>query len=121
MAEGWLRHLSRDDYEAFSAGIEPGVLDPLAVRAMNEVGIDISGQRSKNVDIFLNENFDYVVTVCDHAREVCPFFPGGRIRLHQSFEDPTQSEGTEEEKLAVFRKVRDKIKDWIRDTFRPTG
>ena len=119
MAEGWVRHLYRDYYEAFSGGIEPGALDPLAVRAMKEVGIDISGQRPKNVDVFLNENFDYVMTVCDHAREACPFFPGGAIRLHQSFEDPSQSEGTEEEKLAAFRKVRDEIGEWIRSTFRP--
>jgi arsenate reductase len=119
MAEGWLRHLYRDNYEAFSAGIEPGVLDPLAVRVMAEVGIDISDQRSKMADLFLNEYFDYVVTVCDNAREVCPFFPGGRIRLHQSFEDPSQFEGSEEEKLAAFRKVRDKIKEWVEDTFRP--
>jgi arsenate reductase len=120
MAEGWLRHLYRDYYEAFSGGIEPGALDPLAVRVMKEVGIDISGQRPKNVDVFLNENFDYVMTVCDHAREVCPFFPGGRARLHQSFEDPSQSQGTEEEKLVAYRKVRDEIGEWIRFTFRPT-
>jgi len=87
---------------------------------MKEVGINISRQRLKNVDIFLNENFDYVMTVCDHAREVCLFFPGGRARLHQSFENPSQSEGTEEEKLAAFRKVRDEIGEWIRFTFRPT-
>jgi len=119
MAEGWLRHLYGDNHDAFSGGIEPGVLDPLAVRVMKEAGINISGQRSKMADIFLNEFFDYVVTVCDHAREVCPFFPGGAIRLHQSFEDPSQSEGTEEEKLAAFRKVRDEIGEWIRSTFRP--
>lgn len=120
MAEGWLRHFYGENYEAYSAGIEPGILDPLAVRVMKEVGIDISGQRPKNVDLFLNKDFDYVITVCDHAREVCPFFPGGRARLHQSFEDPSQSEGTEEEKLATFRKVRDELGEWIRFTFRPT-
>lgn len=119
MAEGWLRHLYGDSYEAYSGGIEPGILEPLAVRIMKEVGIDISGQRSKNAVIFLNENFDYVVTVCDHAREVCPFFPGGAIRLHQSFEDPSRFEGTEEEKLAMFRQVRDEIGEWIRSTFLP--
>lgn len=120
MAEGWLRHLYRDYYEAFSGGIKPGALDPLAVRVMKEVGIDISAQRSKNADLFLNENIDYVITVCDQAREVCPFFPGGRARLHQSFEDPSQSEGTKEEKLAAFRKVRDEIGEWIRFTFHST-
>lgn len=119
MAEGWLRHLYGDNYEAFSGGIEPGILDSMAVRVMKEVGVDISGQRSKMADIFLNEHFDYVVTVCDHAREVCPFFPGGAIRLHQSFEDPSRSEGIEEGKLAAFRNVRDEIGEWIRSTFRP--
>ncbi len=120
MAEGWLRHLYRDYYEAFSAGTEPGVLNPLAVRVMKEAEVDISAQYSKTVDRFQNKRFEIVVTVCDQARESCPCFPGGKVRLHQSFEDPSLSEGTDEEKTAAFRKVRDKIGEWIRFTFRPT-
>jgi arsenate reductase (thioredoxin) len=113
MAEGLLRHLAGDRFEAMSAGTEATHVRPLAVRAMEEVGVDISGQESKTLERYLGEPFDYVITVCDDANEACPFFPGARQRLHWSFEDPSRVEGTEEERLAVFRGVRDLIKDRV--------
>ena len=115
MAEGLLRHLAGDRFEAMSAGTEATHVRPLAIKAMEEVGIDISGQESKTLDRYLNEPFDHVVTVCDEANEVCPFFPGAANRLHWSFEDPSKAEGTEEECLAVYRSVRDRIRERIED------
>jgi arsenate reductase (thioredoxin) len=109
MAEGLLRHLSGDRFEAMSAGTEATHVRPLAIRAMEEVGIDISDQESKTLDQYLGELFDYVITVCDDANEACPFFPGAQSRLHWSFEDPSRAEGSEEERLEVFRRVRDGI------------
>jgi arsenate reductase len=113
MAEGLLRHLADDRFEAMSAGTEATYVRPLAVRAMEEIGIDISGQESKTLDRYLQESFDYVITVCDDANEACPFFPGAQSKLHWSFEDPSKAEGSEEERLAVFRRVRDGIKDRV--------
>ena len=113
MAEGLLRALAGDRFEAHSAGTEATRVRPLAVRAMGEIGVDISGQESKTLDRYLQELFDYVITVCDDANEACPFFPGGANRLHWSFEDPSKAEGTEEERLAVFRSVRDLIRERI--------
>ena len=113
MAEGLLRHLAGDRFEAMSAGTEATHVRPLAIRAMEEVGIDISGQESKTLDRYLGEPFDYVITVCDDANEACPFFPGARERLHWSFEDPSKAEGSEENRLAVFRSVRDRIRDRV--------
>src|SRR3712207_5646278 len=113
MAEGLLRHLAGDRFEAHSAGTEATRLRPLAVRAMDEVGVDISGQESKTLERYLGEPFDYVITVCDDANEACPFFPGARNRLHWSFRDPSRAEGSEEERLAVFRSVRDRIGERI--------
>jgi arsenate reductase (thioredoxin) len=110
MAEGMLRNLAGDRFEAFSAGTEATHVRPLAIRAMREIGIDISGQESKTLNRYLSEPFDYVITVCDDANEACPFFPGAQNRLHWSFEDPSKAEGSEEERLAVFRSVRDRIK-----------
>jgi arsenate reductase (thioredoxin) len=111
MAEGLLRDLAGDRFEVMSAGTEATRVRPLAIRAMEEIGIDISGQKSKTLERYLEEPFDYVITVCDHANEACPFFPGTSNRLHWSFEDPSRAEGSEQERLAVFRKVRDRIKD----------
>jgi len=88
MAEGLLRALHGDHYEAFSAGTEPGSVNASAIRAMAEIGIDISHHRSKSLKEFFDQEFDYVVTVCDHAKESCPYFPGGKKILHQSFDDP---------------------------------
>lgn len=116
MAEGFLRHLYGDFYEAYSAGLEVTEVNPYAIRVMKELNIDISNHRSKSIDEFRGTVFDYVVTVCDSAKERCPFFPGKKV-IHKSFEDPAGFVGEEEEKLKVFRKVRDEIKDWIIETF----
>ena len=113
MAEGLLRHLAGDRFEVTSAGTEATHVRPLAVRAMDEVGIDISGQESKTLDRYVGEPSDYVITVCEEANEACPFFPGAAERLHWSLPDPAAAEGTEEERLEVFRSVRDRLKDHI--------
>jgi len=113
MAEGLLRHMAGDRFEAMSAGIEATHVRALAVQAMEEIGVDISGQESKTPTRYLQEPFDYVITVCDDANEACPFFPGAGNRLHWSFEDPSRAEGSEEERLAVFRSVRDRIRDRV--------
>jgi arsenate reductase (thioredoxin) len=115
MAEGLLRHVAGDRFEAVSAGTEATRVRPLAIRAMDEIGIDISAQESKTLDRYLEESFDYVITVCDDANEACPFFPGAQSRLHWSFEDPSRVEGPEEERLAIFRSVRDRIRERIED------
>jgi arsenate reductase len=109
MAEGYLRHLAPDEFEALSAGIEPKGLNPLATEAMREIGIDISGQRSKDVGEFLGHTMAIVVTVCDNAKERCPVFPGARRVLHWSLDDPAAASGTHDERLAVFRRVRSEI------------
>jgi arsenate reductase (thioredoxin) len=109
MAEGYLRHVAGDQFEALSAGIEPKGLNPLAVEAMQEIGIDISHQRSKDVVSLLGQHIPYVVTVCDNARERCPIFPRTYKFLHWSFEDPAAAQGSHEEKMAVFRRVRHEI------------
>jgi arsenate reductase (thioredoxin) len=109
MAEGYLRHVAGDQFEPLSAGIEPKGLNPLAVEAMNEIGIDISRQKSKDVASFLGQSIPYIITVCDNARERCPIFPRTYKFLHWSFDDPAAAQGTHDEKLAVFRRVRDEI------------
>jgi arsenate reductase (thioredoxin) len=113
MAEALLRHLAGESVEAHSAGTEATHVRPLAIRAMDEIGIDVSGQESKTLDRYVGERFDYVITVCDEANEACPFFPGAKNRLHWSFEDPSQADGSEDERLAVFRRVRDEIRECI--------
>lgn len=110
MAEGWLRHLGGGRYEVSSAGTEATPVRPLAVKAMADVGVDISGQESKTLERYLNEPWDYVITVCDQANEACPLFPAGKRRLHWSFPDPSQATGTEEQQLKVYRQVRDGIR-----------
>ena len=120
MAEGLLRHLAGDRFEVMSAGTEATHVRPLAVRAMDELGIDISGQESKTLERYLGETFDHVITVCDDANEACPVFPGAKRRLHWSFEDPAQARGSEEERLWVFQSVRDEIKERIEGEL-PTG
>jgi len=109
MAEGYLRHAAGDRFEAMSAGIEPKGLNPLAVEAMREIGIDISKQKSKDVVSLLGQHIPYVVTVCDNAKERCPTFPGTWKFLHWSLEDPAEAAGTQEDKLRVFRRVRGQI------------
>jgi arsenate reductase len=113
MAEGMLRSLAGDHFEVYSAGTEATHVRPLAIRAMDEIGIDISGQESKTLERYLREPFDYVITVSDDANEACPFFPGAQSRLHWSIEDPSKVEGSEDERLEVFRRVRDGIKDRV--------
>jgi arsenate reductase len=114
MAEGILRHLGGERFEVHSAGTGATHVRPLAIRAMDEIGIDISGQESKRLERYLEEPFDYVITVCDDANEACPFFPGAKNRLHWSLDDPSRAEGSEEERLAIFRKVRDEISERIK-------
>ena len=108
-----MRSLAGDHFEVYSAGTEATHVRPLAIRAMDEIGIDISGQESKTLERYLREPFDYVITVCDDANEACPFFPGAQSRLHWSIEDPSKVEGSEDERLEVFRRVRDGIKDRV--------
>jgi len=120
MGEGWLRQIADDRYEVYSAGTQPSVVNPLAVRAMAERGIDISGHRSKSVSEFLGQPFDFVITVCDKAAETCPFFPGPAHRIHWSFPDPAAATGSEEQRLVVFREVRDAIGERLR-TWVETG
>lgn len=115
MAEGLLRHDAGDRFEVESAGIKASYVRPEAVRVMSEIGIDISGHRSKNVNEFDGQAFDYVITVCDNARETCPVFFGASHRIHRSFEDPPPpGTGAEEERREVFRRVRDELRNWLR-------
>ena len=113
MAEGFLRHLAPDKFEVYSAGVNPTQVNLLAIKAMDEVGIDISKQKSKSVKEFIGQKFDYVITVCDNARQTCPVFPGKYEKIHWSLEDPAQAQGAEEEKLRIFRKARNQIKESI--------
>ncbi|MBM4341225.1 MAG: arsenate reductase ArsC [Deltaproteobacteria bacterium] len=115
MAEGLMRFLGGEGWKIQSAGIISSYVHPLAIRAMEEIGIDISGQTSKSMDQFRNEQFDYVVTLCDHAAMVCPNFPGKAKRIHWPFEDPAGVIGTVEERFVVFRRVRDEIKTKIEE------
>jgi arsenate reductase len=117
MAEGWARHLRGDVIEPFSAGIQPKGLNPLAVKAMAEAGVDISAQRSKHVDEFKDVPLDYVVTVCDQAHEACPIFPGNVPVVHVGFDDPpylARTAKSEAEAMVHYRRVRDQIRDWVR-------
>lgn len=113
MAEGLMRHEAGDRFEVASAGTHPTELRPEAVAVMKELGIDISSHRSKPVDEFAGRDFDYVITVCDHARDACPVFPGKAERLHWPFDDPASATGSEEQRRQVFRRVRDEIRAQI--------
>jgi len=116
MAEGLLRHDSGDRFEVESAGTKASLVRPEAIQAMGDLGIDIVGHRSKNVSEFEGQPFDYVITVCDNARETCPVFFGDAVKLHRSFEDPpAPHEGSDEHRLAIFRRVRDELRSWLRD------
>jgi arsenate reductase (thioredoxin) len=127
MAEGLLRSMYSDRYEAYSAGVEAKTVDPRAVLAMSEIGIDISGQRSKSAEEFRDTIFDLAVTVCDRAKQACPICstqielpirsPRAKEVIHRSFDDPAAAVGSEEEQLKVFRRVRDEIKDWVAQKF----
>lgn len=119
MAEGLLRERHGDRYAAYSAGTERTRVRPLAAEVMEEIGVDLSGHTSKTIGDLEGQTFDVVVTVCDDAREACPYLPAERKNMHRSFEDPSAAEGTEEERRAVFRRVRDHLAAWIDDTFAP--
>ena len=113
MAEGLLRHLAGDRFEVFSAGTKPSQVRPEAIAVIREVGIDISGHRSKSVDEFAGQEFNYVITVCDNAKETCPFSPARTKRIHWSLEDPAAVQGSEREKLAAFRRIRDQLREYV--------
>jgi arsenate reductase len=116
MAEGLMRALYGDRYEVFSAGTEPSQVNPFAIQAMELAKIDISNHRSKSIDEFNGEEMDYVVTVCDRAKENCPYFPGGKVHIHHSFSDPAAVSGSDVEILAEFERIRDEIKKWIKES-----
>lgn len=115
MAEGLLQHDAGERFDVESAGTKASFVRPEAIAVMRELNIDISGHRSKNVDEFEGQTFDYVITVCDNAREACPVFFGKAKKLHHDFEDPAAFDGSEEERLAVFRRVRDQLRGFLRD------
>lgn len=114
MAEGLLRHDAGDRFEVFSAGTKPGRVRPEAIAVMGEIDIDITGHYSKAVDDFAGQHFDYVLTVCDNAKEQCPIFPAATTKIHHMFEDPAALQGSEEERLAVFRRIRDEIRAYLK-------
>lgn len=115
MAEGLLRHLVGDQMDVFSAGTKPSTVNPLAIRVMQARGLDISHHRSKHLDEFRSQPFDYVITVCDHAAESCPVFPGPAQRIHWGFPDPAAVEGDEATRLQAFRQIRDALEAQLRD------
>ena len=115
MAEGLLRHDARDLFEVFSAGTKPSQVRPEAIAMMRELGIDISGHRSKSVEEFTGQHFDYVITVCDNAQESCPVFPALTTRIHWSIEDPAAVQGSEEQRFEAFRRIRDELRRRVRD------
>ncbi len=115
MAEGLLRHKAKDSFEVASAGTNPHPVNPLAVKIMEEIGVDISGHNSKSVNKFLNQEFDYIITVCNQANETCPIFPGRTKSIHWDLKDPAQAEGSEEEKLKTFRQIRKELMSRIED------
>ena len=113
MAEGLINHDLAGQFEAFSAGTEPSLVNPLAIAVMKELEMDISQQRSKGLDEFDGQKFDYVITLCSQADETCPVFFGGTKKVHMGFPDPAAAIGSEEEKMAAFRKIRDQIREQI--------
>ena len=115
MAEGILRALGGDRFDAYSAGVNPTAVNPRSITVMNEIGIDISSYSSKSADEFLGQSFDYVITVCDNAKQTCPVYPGAYIKIHWNLEDPAEVIGTEEEILVEFRRIRDQIDTYVRD------
>jgi arsenate reductase len=117
MGEGLFRQEGHGGYEVESAGTKPSQVRPEAIAVMKELGIDISGHRSKSVNEFDGQSFDYVVTVCDNARDDCPVFPAGTERIHWSFEDPAAVEGSEEQRISAFRRIRDQIHEKVRAFF----
>ena len=119
MAEGLVNALWGETHEAFSAGTEPSLVNPLAIEVMKEIGIDISKHRSKGLDQFMDKEFDLVVTVCDRANETCPIFRGGKKRIHKGFEDPAAVMGSPQKQKEAFRRIRDQIKEWLENELIP--
>ncbi len=117
MAEGLLKHICKGEFEIYSAGTKPSIVRPEAVKVLSEIGIDISENRSKSVDEFLDQKIDYVLTVCDNAKENCPYFPAQTKTIHKSFDDPAEISGDEEMRLAAFRKARDEIRKYLENDF----
>lgn len=117
MAEGLLKHIGKNRYEVFSAGTKPSTVRPEAIKVLAEIGIDISDQRSKSVEEFAGQEFDFVLTVCDNAKENCPFFPAKTKLIHRSFEDPAAIEGNENIRLTAFRKVLNEINEYLKEDF----
>lgn len=119
LAEALMNHFHGDEFRACSAGVEPSGVNMYARIVMEELGVDMARHRSKSIREFTDRGmeFDYVVTVCDHARETCPLFPGGKTRLHQSFSDPSRVRGTDTERRDAFRRTREEIRAWIESTF----
>ena len=117
MAEGLLRSLYGHIYDVYSAGTEPSSIRAEAIDVMREIGIDIGNQHSKNVNEFIGMDFEHIVTVCDHAKDTCPFFLRGKNYIHKGFEDPSGFKGNESERLSKFREIRDEIKEWIQREF----
>jgi len=117
MAEGLLNSLYGNEYQAYSAGTEPSVVNQHAIHVMSEISIDISKHRSKSINEFMEQKYDYMITVCNHVNETCPFFPGGLKRLHQSFENPASFKGNDADTLSEFRRIRDEIKGWLEEEF----
>ena len=113
MAEGFLRHMAGDRFEVFSAGVKPTHVNSLAIKVMAEAGIDISKHRSKSAMEFIGQQFDYIITVCDNAKQTCPVFPGKHENIHWDLEDPAEAQGNEEERLSFFRRIRDEIKNMV--------
>lgn len=117
MAEGLLAHICQNKYEIFSAGTKPSIVRPEAIKVLREIGIDISNNRSKSVDEFVDKKMDYVLTVCNNAKEICPYFPAKTKLIHHSFADPAEIEGDEITRLSAFRRVRDEIKKYLETDF----
>ncbi len=117
MAEGLLKHICQNAFEIHSAGTRASIVRPEAIKVLSEIGIDISDNRSKSVYEFINEKIDYVLTVCDNAKENCPYFPAKTRIVHHNFEDPAEVAGDEEKRLSAFRKVRDEIRDYFENDF----
>ncbi len=117
MAEGLINHFFKDKYKAFSAGTHPSKVNPFAIKVMEEIGVDIKAHTSKSISLFKDKKFDYVVTVCDGAKETCPFFPGAKHHIHKSFKDPSSFRGDNKSKLEFFKKIRDEILIWLKETF----
>ncbi len=117
MAEGLLKHICRNKYEIFSAGTKPSIVRPEAIKVLQEIRVDISNNRSKSVDEFVNKEIDYVLTVCDNAKENCPYFPAKTKLIHRSFADPAEVEGNEETRLAAFRRMRNEIEEYLKNDF----